>query len=201
MSGKRASDEEFDWNQIPIKKIGIILLIIVVIVAAIILALYIVNNQERAEKTNTNTVTEENKEENKMLEQIDGYNVLGKLIIEKIEFEQYIVDSTENAAMEKYPVKLYGKDLNKEGNFCIAGHNYEEIFKRLNELAIDDEFYIEDKDGIIQDYVIKEITEVEPTDLNCLRPVSDKIQVTLITCVEGATKRLVIRAERIDIEV
>ena len=62
-----------------------------------------------------------------MLEQIDGYNVLGQLFIEKINFEQYIVDSTENSAMEKYPVKLYGEELNKEGNFCIAGHNYEEI--------------------------------------------------------------------------
>ena len=103
--------------------------------------------------------------------------------------------------MEKYPVKLYGEELNKEGNFCIAGHNYEEIFARLKELAVGDEFYIVDKEDVIQDYVIKEITEVEPTDLNCLMPVSDKIQVTLITCIEGATKRMVIRAERVDIEV
>ena len=30
--------------------------------------------------------------------------------------------------------------------------------------------------------------------------VENKIQVTLITCIEGATKRLAIIAERIDIE-
>ena len=199
MKGKRATEEEFDWSQIPVKKIGIALLIVIVIVCGILLVVHVIKNNTETENANAGTQTQN--EENKMIEEIDGYEVLGQLVIEKIEFEQYIVDSTENTAMEKYPVKLYGEELNKEGNFCIAGHNYEEIFAKLNELAIGDEFYIVDKEDIIQDYVIKEITEVEPTDLNCLMPVSDKIQVTLITCKEGATKRLVIRAERVDIEV
>lgn len=201
MRGKRASDDGFDWGQIPLKKIGIILLIIIVVITAIIFAVNLMKKQGETQNTNTNTVNEQNVEENEIPEQIDGYNVLGKLVIEKLDYEQYIVDSTENDAMEKYPVKLYGEEINKDGNFCIAGHNYEEIFKRINELQVGDEFYIEDRDDNIQDYVVKEITEVEPTDLNCLMPVSDKIQVTLITCIDGATKRLVIRAERIDIEV
>lgn len=199
MKGKRATEEKFDWSQIPVKKIVIILVIIILVVSGIILGVNIIKKNKDSENTTAGTQTENT--QNKMIKEIDGYEVLGQLVIEKIELEQYILDSTENAAMEKYPVKLYGDDLNKEGNFCIAGHNYEEIFSRLNELAVGDEFYIVDKEDMIQDYVIKEITEVEPTDLNCLMPVSNKIQVTLITCKEGATKRLVIRAERVDIEV
>lgn len=197
MKGKRATEEEFDWSKVPVKKIVIALAIIIVVVSGIVLGVHVIKNNRETENTTAGTENQQNK----MIEEIDGYEVLGQLFIEKIEFEQYILDSTENAAMEKYPVKLYGDQLNKEGNFCIAGHNYEEIFSRLNELAVGDEFYIVDKEDMIQDYVIKEITEVEPTDLNCLMPVSDKIQVTLITCKEGATKRLVIRAERVDIEV
>lgn len=199
MRGKRASEEEFDWSQIPFKKIGIVLLIVVIIIGIIVFTIYTVN--KRKEIQNVSMEVEENDETDKMLEQIDGYDVLGQIVIEKIGLEQYILDSTESKAMEKYPVKLYGETLNSEGNFCIAGHNYEEIFARLNELEVGDEFYIVDKEDVIQDYKIVEITEVEPTDLNCLMPVSDKIQVTLITCKEGATKRLVIRAERVDIEV
>ena len=201
MKGKRASDEQFDWEQIPFKKIGIILLVIVVIIVAVLFAKHTFEKRKEIQNATIGNTTEDNNEEYKMLDEIDGYNILGQLIIEKIELEKYIVDSTEHDAMEKHPVKLYGEELNKEGNFCIAGHNYEEIFARVNELKVGDEFYIVDKEDVIQDYVIKEITEVEPTDLNCLMPVSDKIQVTLITCIEGATKRLVIRAERIDIEV
>lgn len=197
MRGKRAADEGFDWSQIPFKKIAIATLCVALIAIVVAFSLNVI---QKPKETNTLKVEEVNSN-NKMIEQIDGYNVLGQLVIDKIKFEQYIVDSTENAAMEKYPVKLYGKEINEEGNFCIAGHNYEEIFARLKELAVGDEFYIVDREDIIQDYVIKEITEVEPTDLNCLMPVSDKIQVTLITCIDGATKRLVIRAERVDIEV
>lgn len=199
MKGKRASEEEFDWSQIPLKKIGIILLIMVVIITVIVFFIHTVKKRE--EVKNTTVGIQEENEKNKMLEQIDGYDILGQIVIEKLELEQYILDSTENDAMEKYPVKLYGEELNKEGNFCIAGHNYNEIFARLNELVVGDEFYIVDKEDIIQDYKIVEIKEVEPTDLTCLMPVSDKIQVTLITCKEGATQRLVIRAERVDIEV
>lgn len=201
MRGKRASEEGFDWSQIPFKKIGIIALIVVIAIVLIAVTTYSILKRKEVQNASIGTQEENKEENNKMLEQIDGYNVLGQLFIEKINFEQYIVDSTENSTMEKYPVKLYGEELNKEGNFCIAGHNYEEIFARLKELAVGDEFYIVDKEDVIQDYVIKEITEVEPTDLNCLMPVSDKIQVTLITCIEGATKRMVIRAERVDIEV
>ena len=199
MRGKRATDEEFDWSQIPFKKIGIIVLIITVIVGIIVFTIHKLNKREEIQ--NVSIGVEESNEADKMIEKIDGYDVLGQIVIEKIGLEQYILDSTESKAMEKYPVKLYGETLNSEGNFCIAGHNYEEIFARLNELEVDDEFYIVDKEDVIQDYKIVEIAEVEPTDLNCLMPVSDKIQVTLITCKEGATKRLVIRAERVDIEI
>lgn len=199
MRGKRATEENFDWGQIPIKKILIALLILLIIVGIIIFSVYSLKNRKKNENVIVNS--EENLEDDKMIKQIDGYDVLGQLVIEKIGLEQYILDSTESEAMEKYPVKLYGNEINQEGNFCIAGHNYEEIFARLNELVVGDEFYIVDSEDLIQDYKIVEITEVEPTDLKCLMPVSDKIQVTLITCQEGATKRLVIRAERIDIEV
>lgn len=201
MRGKRATEEGFDWGQIPFKKIAIAALSVALIAIVTVCVLNAIQNRKETQNTNTSVVEKVDNNNNKMIEQVDGYNVLGQLFIDKIKFEQYIVDSTENAAMEKYPVKLYGKELNKEGNFCIAGHNYEEIFAKLKELTVGDEFYIVDKEDVIQDYVIKEITEVEPTDLNCLMPVSDKIQVTLITCIEGATKRLVIRAERVDIEV
>lgn len=199
MRGKRATEEEFDFSRIPFKKIGIALIIIVVIVAIVIFSVYTI--KKRKEVQDTTIGTEQNDEENKMLEQIDGYDVLGQLFIEKIDLEEYILDSTESGALEKAPVKLYGEELNKEGNFCIAGHNYEEIFARLNELVVGDEFYIVDKEDVIQDYKVTEILEVDPTDLKVLMPVQDKIQVTLITCEEGASKRLVIKAERIEIEV
>lgn len=83
----------------------------------------------------------------------------------------------------------------KNGNFCIAGHNYESIFKRLDELEIGDEIQIIGEDKQQLTYRIKEIASVEPTDLNLLRKEEGKTQITLITCENYATKRLIVKAE------
>ena len=199
MGGKRYanSSQGFDFDEINYKKIFITIGIILAVITIGIVSVYFIKNRKPKEKQVVSTP----EIQEKMPKQYEGYDVLGKIVIEKINLDTYILDSVDNKAMDKAPVKLYGKTLNQEGNFCIAGHNYDEIFARLVELEVGDEFYIEDVEGIIQDYKITEILDVEPTDLTPLMPIDDKIQVTLITCKEGATERLVIKAERINIEV
>lgn len=202
-SGKRQAESEgFDWSSIPYKKIGIILLVIAVVIIAIVFAVHMINKRKVIDEANANSniVENETSTDDTMPEEYEGYKVLGQLVIEKLGTEQYILDSKEDSAMGISPVKFYGTDINTEGNFCIVGHNYEGVFDKLNQLEVGDEFYIIDREEVIQDYVIKEIKEIEPTDLNVFMSVKDKIQVTLITCIEGATKRLAIIAERIDIE-
>ena len=200
MGGKRFADEPRDFGEereINYKKVFIVILIIIVIAAAIAAAVYFI----KFRKTEPEVAEPvEEVEESKLPKTYEGYDVLGQIVIEKVGIENYILDSTETDAMDKAPVKLYGDTINQEGNFCIAGHNYDEMFAKLIDLEVGDQFYIEDQEGIIQDYKITEILEVEPSDLHPLMPVTDKIQVTLITCEEEATQRLVIKAERIDIE-
>lgn len=196
MRGRRITDEEFDWSSVPIKKIAIIALIVIIVIGVIVFSVYTLKKRKEVQSTDIG----DEAQGSQMLQDIDGYEVLGQIVIEKIGLEQYILNSSESKALEKGAVKLYGDELNKEGNFCIAGHNYEEIFADLQKLQVGDEFYIADKEDIIQDYEITEITEVDATDLTPLMPVSDKIQVTLITCKENSNKRLVIKAERINIE-
>lgn len=203
--GKRAVESEgFDWSQIPFKEIGIMVAIIIAIIVVLVVTIVFTVNMIKSKKTEeTNSPanqTEQQSQKETMPKEYEGYSVLGQLVIEKIGLDKYIVDSKEDSAMAKAPAKLYGNNLNEIGNFCIAGHNYEEVFAKLNELQVGDKFYIVDTEDNIQDYEIKEVKEVEPTDLSILMPVEDKIQVTLITCIEGATKRLVIVAERVNIE-
>lgn len=201
--GKRLAESEgFDWERIPFKKIAIIILILIILILLIVFAVHMINRRKNIDEMNASTNNIENTsiEEDTMPQDYEGHEVLGQLVIEKLGLEQYILDSTENSALEKSTVKLYGNDINTQGNFCIAGHNYDGIFAKLNQLEVGDEFYIIDREETIQDYVVKEIKEVEPTDLTVLMPVQDKIQVTLITCIDDATKRLVVVAERVDIE-
>ncbi len=202
--GKRSMEEdEFDWSGIPYKKIGIIALVVALVIIIVVFTIHIVNKRKAAEeanaKSNTNVVQQEPVVEPGIPSTYKGYSVLGEIIIDKLNIDEYILDSTENAAMELAPVRLYGPSINNDGNLCIAGHNYDEVFKKLNELEAGDKFTLMDRSETGQDYVIKEKKEVEPTDLSVLMPVEGKKQVTLITCVEGATTRLVLIAEAQDI--
>ena len=126
----------------------------------------------------------------------EGFEVLGKIRIDKLNVEQYILNSRDNAALEEGVTKLYGGDLNNYGNFCIAGHNYENIFQKLNELEVGDSFTIIDKNLEETEYEIKEIISVEPDDLSCLLPNEEAIEITLITCENVSTTRLVVKAEK-----
>lgn len=199
MGGKRYADTPrgFDWDEINHTKVYVTAGIFIAIIVIAIVSVYFATHKKPAEEKPVSTGEVET---NKMPTTYEGFDVLGELVIEKINFKNYILDSTENNAMDKAPVKLFGEKLNEEGNFCIAGHNYDEIFAKLKDLEVGDEFYIEDVDGNIQDYKVTEVLEVEPTDLTPLMPVEGKIQVTLVTCKDEGTQRLVLKAERIDIE-
>ncbi len=98
--------------------------------------------------------------------------------------------------------KLYGENLNEIGNFTLVGHNYDKVFKRLEELNVGDEFYIQDIKSANEEeksyYRITEILEIEPTDLSVLLPKDNKTELTLITCKEGATSRLMVKSEKIE---
>ena len=131
-------------------------------------------------------------------EQYEGYDVLGKIVIDKINVEQYILDSSEDNALQKGVTKLYGGKLNDYGNFCIAGHNYENEFLKLSELEVGDTFKIVDKNLEETEYKIKDITSVEPDNLECLIPNDDIIEITLVTCENAGTTRLVVKAEKND---
>lgn len=179
-------EEEFDYKKILITVATIIVLIIV----GVLIYKFIIKKPEKVPNEPVITDTE------KMSETIDGYKVLGKIVIKDLNIDQYILDSTESKALQKGVGKIdNGASINNYGNFCLAGHNNEKIFQNLNKLKVDDEFVLVDKKMEETIYKVTSIFEVEPDNLECLLQDESKIEVTLITCQEGATKRLVIRAQ------
>ena len=137
-------------------------------------------------------------EEEGMPFQINGYKVLGQIAIEKIGIEQYILDSTEEDALEEGVGKLYGPNLNDYGNFCIVGHNYDNIFANLSNLNEGDKLTIVDKKMQNTEYKITKIYSTEPDNLECLVQNDNKIEITLITCKDGSTERLIVKAEKVN---
>ena len=180
---------------------------IVLIILLLVLVLYVVfikKNDEEVVETNTNIVNyiQENDVSNEisnvlvndvdlkeyvdtdMPDYIQGYGVLGQIVIDEIDMENYILDSTDDYSLNLAVTKFYGPDLNQRGNFVITGHNARGLFNNLKKLEVGDTFYIIDKETEEKvTYRINEKKTISPTDLDCLnQDTNNKRVVTLITC-------------------
>lgn len=185
-------DEE---NTLNYKKIFLVLGIIIVLIVAGILAYKFVFAKDKKPEPETEPVVSN---EAKMIETLEGCKVLGKIVIEDIKMEQYILDSVSNNALENGVGKLYGGSLNNYGNLCLIGHNYEDIFEKLSELEVGDKITIIDRELEETTYKINNIFSIEPDNLECLLQDETKVELTLITCEDGAATRLVVKAEEVD---
>lgn len=173
----------------------VILVIAILITCTLLIVTFVRTIQSKDIPTNAENVDNVEQQENTMPNKLGDYKVLGKLVISKINVEKYILEKTNENSLKLGVTKLYGPSINQTGNFCIAGHNYEDTFIKLNSLEKDDTFNIEDTKGNKVTYIVYDKYSVEPDDLNCLMQNEKGKEVTLITCETGATKRLVIKAK------
>ena len=175
-----------------------IIVVALVIIAIVVFAIICFKNFKNQEKETVNNVGEETTTlKETMISTYQGYDVLGKIIIDEFEIEQYILDSREDKALECGVIKLYGGSLNNYGNFCIAGHNKAGVFEKLEEMETGSNFKVVEPNLTETEYKITEIYSVEADDLKCLMQDDEKIEITLITCENASTTRLIVKAEEI----
>lgn len=141
----------------------------------------------------------ENEKKQEEIKKIGKYNVIGKIIIEKIDLEDVILEKTTDTSLNLGLTKFWGPGINKPGNVSITGHNYKiersKLFSELDKLQKGDTFELEDmnKNRII--YKIYNKYTVDPEDTSCIDQNNDgRREVTLITCTKGAQKRIIIKA-------
>lgn len=192
--------EEDDDSNLKYKIIAVIVIIIAIIAIALIVTGKLPEFGKVTENVTNTANLNTNKTNNevvatKLIDTHEGYKVLGKIVIKELNIEQYILDSTEDMALEKGVIKLYGGTLNNYGNLCLAGHDKDEIFGKLDELEVGDIFTLIEPDLKETTYEIKKIYSTEANDLECLIPDEEKVEITLITCENGSTKRLIVKAE------
>lgn len=140
------------------------------------------------------------KEYENMPKEIEEYKVIGKITIPKIEVEKYILEETTEEALKESVTKICGPNINKTGNFCIAGHNYGNTFGWISSLEKGDEILLTDTYNRTVTYEVYYMERVSPYDTSCLsQETAGEREVTLVTCTLGAIKRVVVKAiERYD---
>ena len=143
--------------------------------------------------------TDEIVDTSSMPEEIGGYKVIGRLVIDKIGVDLNILERYEEDSLNLSVVRFYGPEINEIGNCSILGHNYPRFLKRQNELEIGDTFYLISKEkGTKVTYQIYDKYSCLPTQTECLYPPAEQIrEVTLITCNPGGDTRLICKAKEI----
>lgn len=131
-----------------------------------------------------------------------GYNVVGIISIPKIGIEYPILDITNDQAMKVSITKFWGNNVNDIGNFTMAGHNNLDntMFGATDQLSIGDKIQMTDLTGRTIEYEIFDQYVIEPNDVKCVNSVqANTREITLITCKNGRSNRLITKAREVKI--
>lgn len=161
------------------------------------------DEKQQMQNTNNQVITGLAKEYDKeqIPKQYKGYDVAAKLEIPEINLETYILKRYSKNALNVSVTKFWGADPNQIGNFCVAGHNFQNknMFHNLRNLKIGNQLTISDVSIGKVEYQIYDIYMVQPEDVSCLsQETKGKREVTLITCTTDSEKRIIVKAREIE---
>lgn len=129
---------------------------------------------------------------------MEDYNVVGLLEIPKIKIKYPILETASKRALEISIAMLETDNgVNEVGNTTILGHNYRNnmFFSKNRNLKNGDKVKITDMEGTTIEYVIYDMKYVSPSETSFMRRDTDgKREITLSTCNDDSSERLVILA-------
>lgn len=129
------------------------------------------------------------------------YSVEALITIPRLGIEYPVISEWSDELLKISVNKYWGPKPNEVGNYCIVGHNYKsgKMFGNLPAIATGD--IVELKSLLTGETVKYEVYDrkvINPTDTSCTSQLTGgRKEVTLITCKEYGTQRLVVKAKEI----
>lgn len=122
--------------------------------------------------------------------------VLGIIDIPKINIYYPIFSKYDDELLKISPCRFYGPDIGKNGNLCIAGHNYDnnKFFSKISSLQNNDEITIYDNSNKAFSYFVFNIYEVNVNDFSPIYSYNYSSELTLITCNNLNNNRIIVKA-------
>lgn len=116
------------------------------------------------------------------------------LSIPALSLETKVLEGTDNYTLAIATGHIEGTGAVGDGNYCIAGHtgvNKDYIFNGLVDIEFGDEIKLTSREGVTFTYYVTQKTVVEPEETWVVTDFADT-RVTLITCTDSGTRRLVV---------
>lgn len=165
----------------------------------------IVALDERQSENAQNDIVEDLTQGTSMTEYVakDGedYTAEAFLTIPKLDISYPVLSKTSDELLKISLNKYWGNGPNKVGNYCIVGHNYAngKLFGKLSQMEIGDVAELKStSNGKTVQYEAYAKYTVNPDDVSCTSQLTDgKREITLITCKNFGTQRLIIKCREI----
>lgn len=129
------------------------------------------------------------------------YTVEATVRVPRLGIDYPVLSETSEELLKISVNKYWGPPTpNQVGNYCIVGHNYKskKMFGRLSEIVSGDIIELEDVNKNVVKYSVYDKFTVDPTDTSCTSQLTNgRREVTLITCTNYGTQRLVVKATEI----
>lgn len=125
--------------------------------------------------------------------------VIGILEIPELDEELPIIGKWSYKLLKISICRYKGPDPNEAGNLVLIGHNYKNgsHFGRLDELSIGSELYLTDSaTGTRVRYEVYQIKSIEADAFSALKTYQGDCGLTLMTCKDNGTNRLLVRCEQ-----
>lgn len=196
------------------KKLFVLFIVLVLVIS--LSYLYVYNKTELEKNSKESLIIENHEETTKEYEQeeevtqnftkninyeemeksqVEETDILGTLIIEKINLIGKVKEGSTDEILEEY-IGHMENTAQYDGNIGLAAHNRgneDPYFERLNELDIGDEIIYKTKYGE-RTYVVQCKAEILDTDWSVLENTEEN-KLTLITCIKNkVNQRLYVQA-------
>jgi sortase A len=139
------------------------------------------------------------KKKGKTNDTVDLNDGIGIISISKIDLKVIIKEGTDMKTLRRAVGHFEGTPMPWEnGNFAIAGHRqytYGEFFNRVDEIETGDLIEIQTLNGKFE-YKVDGKKEVEATQVEVLDNTPED-KITIVTCVKGGKKRVVLTALKV----
>jgi len=125
--------------------------------------------------------------------------MIGILEIPQINQELPIIGKWSYKLLKISICRYKGPDPNEEGNLVLIGHNYKSgaHFGDLSELTVGSELFLTNtKTGERVRYEVYEVKHIAPDAFSALKAYHGTAGLTLMTCRNNGTNRLLIRCEQ-----
>lgn len=124
--------------------------------------------------------------------EIDGYGYVGYLELPALELTLPVMSEWDYERLNIAPCRQFGSS--RTDDLVIAAHNYYTHFGGLHTLTEGDSVRFTDMDGLCNDYTVRDIRILDPTDLAAVR--DSGYALVLYTCSYNGQNRVTVFCER-----